>query len=422
MADRAVPEYVPSPSLTPDVSRRGGALLTVAIVVGHAIKHVYLSGFRITVMPEIKIGLGLSNTMLGGIATSMQVTGGFTTLGAGYIGDRFSQYSSVVLAISLALMGLSFLAVGLSTTYLMVLGGALLMGLGPSLYHPPAVGALSRRFPNRRGFVISLHGTGGSFGEATGPLVAAAVVALLAWRATLQWSVIPAFAAAVAIWLMMRRVPAAEGGASSLRAYFGSVGSLLKNRAFVAVMAVSGLRGAGHGAVLVFLPVYLREDLEFSLTRVALHMSAAQLAGIVTQPLMGSLSDRFGRKAVLGPSMVALGMLFFALKYADPGIQLIAVIVASGVFLYSLHAIFIAAGSDFGSAEVQSTVVSLAYGTVFITGTFSPLVGGLIADSYGITSVFLYGGALLIAGGLSMALLRLPKTARQAMAQAARAG
>ena len=57
-----------------------GTLLTVAIVLGHAIKHVYISGFQTIVFPEMKIALGLSNTSFGALATARQATSGVTTL------------------------------------------------------------------------------------------------------------------------------------------------------------------------------------------------------------------------------------------------------------------------------------------------------------------------------------------------------
>ena len=76
-----------------------------------------------------------------------------------------------MLFISLALMGVSYFLLGVAPSFWWVLGAMLLVGIGPSLYHPPAIASLSRKFPDRRGFAISLHGTGGSIGEMLGPVV-----------------------------------------------------------------------------------------------------------------------------------------------------------------------------------------------------------------------------------------------------------
>ena len=162
----------------------------------------------------------------------------------------------------------------------------------------------------------------------------------------------------------------------------------------------------------IFLPVYLREDLELSAARVATYLALAQIVGLFVQPAMGHYSDRFGRKVVLVPAMTAMGILFFALTYADPGVQLVITIVAAGAFLYSLHTIFIAAAMDVAGGEVQSTVVSLIYGASFL-GTLSPVFAGLIADKFGTHITFVFGGSIVLLATVVLAFTKLPKTLNQ---------
>ncbi len=148
--------------------RKGRNQLAATVVLGHAIKHIYNSGLQSILLPEIKLGLGLSATQLGTLAFSRQATGWVSTVGAGYLGDRFANRAALMLGASLTLMGVSYFLAGSAPTYWMMFLAMLLVGVGPSLYHPPAIGALSRRFPDKRGFAISLHGTGGSIGQVLG--------------------------------------------------------------------------------------------------------------------------------------------------------------------------------------------------------------------------------------------------------------
>ena len=391
--------------------KRGRNQLAATVVLGHAIKHIYNSGLNYVLLPEIKLGLDLSATQLGSLVFSRQATAWVATLGAGYIGDRFANRASLVLGISLALTGVSYFFIGRAPNYWLMLAAMLLVGIGPSLYHPPAIGALSRRFPDRRGLAIALHGTGGSIGEVLGPLVTAGALTLLMWRDVLQLSLFPALLGAFVIWGMMRSVPGGVPGSASTRAYLAAVASLLRNRTLLLLVLVTASRSMGQ-SVIIFLPIYLREDLEFSATRVAVYLSLAQVVGIGAQPALGFLSDRFGRKAVLMPCMVSLGLLFVALAFADPGAELVLTILAMGAVHFSVHPIFIASAIDIAGGEVQSTVVSLIYGAGFL-GTVSPVFAGLIADTYGFPSAFLYGGAVVLASALMLAWLKLPKTANQ---------
>ena len=411
--------------------KRGRNQLAATVVVGHAVKHIYNSALQSILFPEIKIGLGLSGTQLGTLAFSRQATSWVTTVFAGFLGDRFADRASLMLGISLLMTGVSFYLLGIadnvfddSVIFLAVLAIMLLIGVGPSLYHPPAIGALSRRFPDRRGFAISLHGTGGSVGEVAGPLLAGVVLLgwlAMTWDSVLVYGLFPALVCAVAIWLFMRNVPGGEmRDVGSVREYFASLLSLLKRKALYVLVIVTALRSVGQSSVMIFLPVYLREELEFSPSKVAIYLSLAQVVGIVAQPVMGFLADRFGYKPVLVPSMLLMSLLAMVLGFADPEpffwqiSWLTITIMAMGTVLYALHAIFIAAAIEAAAGAVQSTVVSLIYGASFI-GTLSPVIAGLIWDNYGVEATFVYGGALVLLGTLVLAaMLRLPNRSRDA--------
>ena len=379
------------------------------MVVGHAVKHVYNSALQIHLMPEIKLDMGLTATQFGALATARQVTSGVTTMGAGYLGDRFAHRSALMLGISMGMLGVSFFLAGSAATYWLLFAAMLLVGIGPSLYHPPAIGALSRKFPDRRGFAISLHGTGGSVGEVLGAsFLIAALLGVLVWEDVLRVSMLPALVFAVLIWMTMRNIPAESGGASSTGSYLASLVVLLRNKAMLALVLVTAMRSMGQSAIMAFLPLYLREDLGYSTTEVGLYMPMAQVVGIASQPVMGLLSDRFGRKAVLVPGTAVLGLLCIALSQAEPGPQLILTILAMGAFLYSLHTIYIAAAMDVSGGEVQSTVVSLIYGAGFL-GTLSPVLAGIIVDASETSVAFIYGGGIVIAAAILLSLVKLPR-------------
>ena len=154
----------------------------------------------------------------------------------------------------------------------------------------------------------------------------------------------------------------------------------------------------------------MRDDLNYSVTTVAIFLSAAQIAGVVSQPVMGHLSDKVGRKPVLvtGTGLVMLSA--FALSVARSGVQLFLAVLVKGAFSFSLHHIFVAAALDASRSVAQSTVVSLIYGAGFL-GTFSPYIAGLISDHYGIHSAFVYGGSVLILPTVLLALARFPSPA-----------
>ena len=407
--------------------RRGRNRLAITVVLGHAIKHMYNSGLQSVILAVMKDDLGLTATQFGLLSTSGRVTSGATTMVAGYLGDRFANRSGVMLMISLSMMGISYFLLGIAPSYWLMLAAMLLVGIGPSLYHSPAIAALSRKFPDKRSFAISWHGTGGSVGEVIGPILTGGLIhgvyfVAFKWNEVLQISVGPALIFGLLIYLMMRGIPTAGTETESLRDYFTSLFKLLRRRGMQALVLTTALRSMGQGAMMAFLPVYLLEDQGISAIVIGLFLSSIQFVGILAQPAMGWLADKFGHKRVLVPGTVALGLLMIALKFAPtddplmidivllnitlPGLQFGIIALAMGAFLYALHAIYIAAAMDVSQGEAQSTVVSLIYGASFL-GAFSPFLAGVIVN-FGTTSdAFVYGGVMVFLAGVVLAMIRL---------------
>ena len=374
------------------------------IILGHALKHMYVSGLAAVLLPDIKEGLALSSTQYGTLATVQQTSSWGSTMTSGYLGDRFTRLTAIMLGLSLALTGISYFVLGSASSYAMLLPAMLLVGVGPSLYHPPAIGALTRRFSSARAFWISMHGAGGSLGEATGPLIAGGLVTVLFYQDVLKLSLIPALIGAFAMWTLLKNDSAQHAaGTASFKQYLSSFIKLLRHRTILLICTATAFRTVGQATETVFLPVYLREDLGYSAALVAVFISMAQVVGIGSQPLMGLLSDRLGYKRVLVPSLTIFALLLLLIPVADGKLQLAIVILLLGTFLFSLHAILISAASELTEQSMQSTIVSLIYASSFV-GALSPTMAGVLADSTGLKSTFLLAAALV---GISAAILTL---------------
>ena len=394
------------------VTDRRANRFAAIIIIGHALKHTYIAGFQAVLLPEMKIGLGLTSTQVGTMATVQQFASWGSTVTSGYVGDRFVSKTAFMLGLSLALVGVSYFILGIAGSYSVLLPAMLLVGLGPSIYHPPAIGALSRRFANRRAFYISLHGAGGSVGEAAGPLLAGGLIAILYWRDVLQLSMIPAFITAFAMWTLLKNDKAEHAGASSLHEYLGAFKDLLKIRSIQMIYLATAFRTVGQATTIVFLPIYMREELLFSPWLAGVYISMAQVVGIGSQPLMGHLTDRIGYKRVLVPALICFALLLALIPAADGKLQLAIVVLFLGTFLFSLHAILIAAATELAGDAVQSTVVSLIYAASFV-GALAPTVAGVLADAYGYESTFLFAGVLVALSAVTLTLTKLPGSRSQ---------
>jgi predicted MFS family arabinose efflux permease len=274
------------------------------------------------------------------------------------------------------------------------------------------MGSLSLRFPDRRGLALSVHGVGASVGDSLGPVIVGAILAVASWRVVIEYHLWPAVLIALLLWHGIRNdsVPAQDDSGASFRSYVSGIRDLVTNRQVLAVMLANALVNMARLAVMAFLPIYLKETLGFTAFTLGVFLSLLYVMGVVSQPAMGVLSDQFGRKVVLLPSSVAMGVLYLAIPFAGAGALLGIVIAALGMFFYPILNVMQAAIMDVADPGVQGSTMSVMS---LFTQPFvlvSPVLAGFLVSAYGMESAFWYASAAALLSAVVLALVRLRRT------------
>ncbi|MBI4336265.1 MAG: MFS transporter [Chloroflexi bacterium] len=413
--EKTTPTSAPKPaegSVTAPQKRHWGLLATLA--GGHGITHLYQQAFPV-LLAEIVRDLGLSSVAAGGLMSARTLLGGAVNFPVGLVSDTWPHRRSLLLMLSVAFFGVAFLLVPLAPSYALMAAAVALMGVGTSSWHPPSLSLLSRRFPDRRGFVVALHGVGGSVGDTIGPLAIGAMLLALTWRGAMQVSAIPAFVLAVAVWFLLRgAMKGAVAQKASLPAYGSALKKAARNLPFLLVVLASGLRSAGYATLITFFPIYLRQDLDFNPAVVGGYVALLTALGLASQPLLGVLSDRFGRKRVVVPGLVAVSLLSPLLFWAQPGWQLLLVVATMGLFVYAMSAILLALGMDLTGAEVQATTVGVLFASNTLFSSAAPLVAGALVASSGVQAAFYWVAVCFMASAIVILPLRVRPRPRAA--------
>jgi MFS family permease len=157
-----------------------------------------------------------------------------------------------------------------------------------------------------------------------------------------------------------------------------SENTLLFNRKLYLIFGISLCGIVGISAIIPALPK-IAQELNVSLLSIGLLITAFTLPGIFLSPVMGFLSDRFGRKQVVIPCLflfgIAGGLSFFAATF----FQLLILRFFQGVGGSGLTILSIILVGDFyvGSDRVKAMGINTSVITVG-TGSF-PLIGGALA-------------------------------------------
>ena len=394
--------------------RRGSNTVVASTLIGsHSIQHMYQRGFLV-IIPQIYAALGLAPIQVGLLDAVRQGSGGIFSMGGGMMVDRLQHLRGLFLGASLGLMALGYLVVGLAPSYLLILVALSFASSAGSLWHPPALGILSQRYPQRRGLMLSLHRSTGNLGETVAPILVGALLAVLAWQHVLLWAAVPTTVVALAIMLLLwnvggDRVSTKQGG-RGLGQQFRDLGGLFRNRGLLSLIIVSGVRGMGDRGLLLFLPLYLAEKLAMDSFMQGVHLSLLTAAAIVCGPLIGVLSDRIGRKPVMVGVMAVSAVLAGLMIIGNSGVPLLLLVALLGTVMFSINSLVQAAAMDLGEGKrLEGSLIGLLWGSNAAFGFFPPLILGGLVGAFGFEVIFPYSAVLYLVGAI--AAISLPRTA-----------
>ncbi|MAF38380.1 MAG: hypothetical protein CL696_05785 [Chloroflexi bacterium] len=388
-----------------EIQRR---FLLGSLIFGHTVIHWYQQLFPV-ILPSIKETLGINDVEVGTLSAIREGAGGILIMPSGYLADSFAKYRPLILAFALASSGLAYFLVGLALSYLWIFPGIAMIGLASAAWHPSSVGSLSSRFPDHRGTALALHGVGASIGDTISPLLIGALLLVVGWQTLMQWHLLPALILAFILWRTLGSQYKDAGPGPSAKSYLSGIKGMLKERSVLAIMSAGVFMSMGRLSVLTFLPIYLTEDLDLSTLGLGFYLMLLYLMGMVSQPIMGIVSDRFSRKVVLLPAYISLGVLYLVIPATANGFQLALVIGAMGLFFYGTGNIATAAVMDLSSSQVQGSTMSVMSVFRHVFTLPSPIIAGVIVTAWGTEAAFIYAGALLLLGAVIIAAIKLPR-------------
>jgi len=383
--------------------------LMYGLSAGHGIKH-FGQGALLVMIPSIKATMGLSDVAIGGITSVQSISSGIANIPAGILTDMFRKKIAWILLAAMLMVGTGYILIGVSPYYWALLVGVAIVGFGTSLWHAPAFGTLAARYPERRGFAMAAHLTGAQIGNTTSPLIIGFLLAGsigswvvfsgIDWRWLAVIVAIPMFMTGIVVIAKFKTAGAESSGSVSLSEYFESAKRLLTNPGVLGMALLGALRGAIHNSFQVFLVLYMREELDYSDTFVGVHIALITMAGIVSTPVMGNISDRIGRRPVIAFAMSSMTVLIFLFLQFDSGLAMTALIAVLGLFFFSVVPVIIAAAMDMIDKGSEGSGTALMFSGGAVIGSFTPIAAGFINQSSGFHGVIIFSGAIAAVGAL----------------------
>jgi DHA1 family multidrug resistance protein-like MFS transporter len=144
----------------------------------------------------------------------------------------------------------------------------------------------------------------------------------------------------------------------------------------------------------------MREELDYSDTFVGVHVALITMAGIISTPIMGNVSDRIGRRPVISIAMTAMTILIFLFLRFDSGWAMTLLIAVLGLFFFSVMPIINAAAMDMIDKGSEGSGTALMFSGGAVIGSLTPIAAGFINQESGFHGVIIFSGAIAAMGAL----------------------
>jgi len=399
--------------------RQNRNFLLGALSFGHGVSHLYDQGFPVF-MPAIKAAMGLSNFEVAFMLGIRQGGFGAVNLIGGAIVDQMKASWGPILTGCMIWAALGFLVLAASPNLGVLTIAVIIVSVPGALWHLPSTAALSRRFPDRRGFAISMHGFGSNVGNVMAPLVAGGLLTVMAWRPILLMYAAPAALMAIFVWFALKDLGIEEGDDQTkdrpqrkvIDGYREGL-AMFKIPVVATLVLAAAVRGVANNALFQWAPFYLRESVDGGLGMgyfsVGVHLSLLTGMGIISAPILGYLSDRYGRKQVLVPGLIIAAVLTMFVVSAGDSWVLALILGGIGLFSFALQQIILAALLDVVAKGTEATASGLIFGVNGLLGFGSPFLAAYIINNLGgYGSIFYYVGALTVVAAVIIVFIPFP--------------
>ncbi|MBI2916749.1 MAG: MFS transporter [Chloroflexi bacterium] len=338
---------------------------------------------------------------VGFIAAASTVVGIVVSLPAGVLSDIIGRRRVIIVAATVFATA-PFLYLLVSAPWQLVLV-RVYHGLATAILGPVAMAAVADTFDKGRGERMGWYSSATMVGRFMAPFVGGALI----FGNDFRWVFLATGFAGTLALVAALRLPLATAHSSSITAALKPSGmelrrelvTILTHRGILSTSLIEAAQYFAFGCLEVFLPIYLHEEANFSPLAIGFLFTTQILVAALTKPVMGRLSDRYGRVLMIAAGLVLGGMAMAAITLSSNYLVLLVLIGLFGLGLATVTASTSALVADLSRASNRGSALGVLSSVMDVGHSTGPMVGGLLVSAYQYRAAFgIVGGGLLLTG------------------------
>lgn len=365
---------------------------------------------RNPVLPLFALALGAGPEGIGLAVGISTVTGIFFKLPSGALSDVIGRRRTMLAG--LVVFGCMPFAYLLVSSYQGLVIVRFLHGLATAIYGPVAMAVVADVAGQRKGEMLSWFSSLAILGTLLGAPVGGFLLFMLSGGNDPTLSdfrivyLASGIAGATALVLGLRTLRTPRSGETAPPAgtlkqrwhlFRRGIGEVVSDRRVLATSSMEGVQNMSMGALEAFLPIYAVTVVGLNEFQAGMLWGAQVVVTLIAKPLMGRVSDRWGRRPLIVAGLFLCAVPFMLIPHLTTFSSMLLACALFGfgeAFVTSSSAALVA---DFCHARNYGAAMG-TFGTIFDIGHASgPIVTGLLIAALGYGTAFAIVGTLLIA-------------------------
>ena len=349
-------------------------------------------------LPLFIRSMGVPISTVGLIAAASTVVGIVVSIPAGILSDIIGR-RKVILIAAIVFATAPFLYLLINAPWELVLV-RIYHGLATAILGPVAMAAVADTYSKGRGERMGWYSSATMVGRFLAPLAGGLLIISNDFHLVYLVDGI----AGVLVLVAALRLPLSTGASSNTgealkkqgNKYSRDIMFVFRHPGILATSGIEAVQYFAFGALETFLPIYLNEKAGFSTWKIGILFTAQILAAALTKPIMGRLSDRYGRIPLITAGLalggITTGFILFSVNY----IVLIVLIAIFGLGLATVTASTSALVADFSRSYNRGGAMGILSSIMDIGQSSGPIVAGVLIGAYSYKTAFGLVGIFMV--------------------------
>jgi predicted MFS family arabinose efflux permease len=188
--------------------------------------------------------------------------------------------------------------------------------------------------------------------------------------------------------------------------------TLLSNRTMVTLCITSIFRSMTQSTLMTFLPLFLATMLHYPPAWIGACMAGLQVAGFIGTPIAGHLADKTSPRSIMMSSMAMSAVILLSMAIAGNSPWFVFFVSFLGFFMFAIRAVLQAWLLDATPPEMSGRSIALLFAIQAIGSGSGPLIGGILADRYGLWAVFYFLACTIVIANMFVLFTPVPQQHR----------